>query len=250
MTKRLWTDDEIGFLIDNEGRDASEIADYLGRSRDSIYGMRVQLKKGHVSSKHPWTEDEDEFIVSNPGLKARQVASAIHRSPGAVAKRRQYLTGKYGVSFDMGNKNPTQPGDRRLLAKTCGGCGLLLEASWFGLIHNGHGKGWRNLCTKCRPRRSNQEPWRGVDTKKNRERLQAATLPTAVNHGNPWTESDHVILSDPDMSVLGKALRLGRTYYAVSSACADNGYRSVIGRGDPTKGQWIIAFQKSCELVA
>lgn len=239
MTPKFWTDDEIGLLLDTPDASADELAEMLGRTRRSIYAKRVQLKKGNTALTQPWTEDEDAFIIENPGLKAWRIAEELGRAKTAVDKRRQYLHAKTGIQFIGGNKNPHQPGDRRLLAKTCPECGLVLDASWFGLNRGGHGKGWRKLCTRCRPRSDNQAPWENADTKKSREHLQAASIP-APNHGQPWTEKDHVILSDPDITVLEKARRLGRTYYATHSACADNGYRSLLGKGDPVKGQWII----------
>lgn len=247
---QLWTDEEVGILLDNPKTSADELAEMLGRSRSSIYAKRVKLSQGHVSSRMGWTEDEDDFILDNPGMKARVVAEHLGRAKTAVDKRRQYLSAKFGISFDYGsNKNPHEPGDRRLLAKTCPTCGLLLDASWFGLNHAGHGKGWRKECTRCRPRHGDQRPWANTDTKALSEKLQAASIP-APNHGKPWLEADHAILADPDLSVIEKARRLGRTYYATMSACTDNGYRSRIGKGDPMKGVWVIDNPNDPKAVA
>ena len=241
---RLWTDEEIGTLLDNPNMPSMDIAQILGRTRRSVDGKRHKIKHGHVSSREAWTDSQDDFILANPGMKARVVAEHLGRAKTAIDKRRQILTTRHGVSFDFNsNKNPHETGDRRLLAKTCPDCGLLLEAHWFGLSHEGHGHGWRKQCTRCRPRSLSGEtrkPWPNADTKANRERLQAASLPTATKHGQPWTEADHEVLSNPDLTVIQKAFRLNRTYYATSSACADGGYRSRLGKGDPMKGVWVI----------
>ena len=58
--------------------------------------------------------------------------------------------------------------------------------------------------------------------------------------GQPYTDEDHKVLSDQDLTLLQKALRLGRSYAAVRSMCMRSGYRSHVGLGDPERDQWKI----------
>lgn len=71
-------------------------------------------------------------------------------------------------------------------------------------------------------------------------RLQALTLACASRHRQPWMESDFKVLANPDMTILQKALTLGRSYMAAQSACSANGFKSHVGLGDPERDQWII----------
>lgn len=191
-----------------------------------------------------WTPDEDDVILRTPNLTAAEVARKLGRSTQAVVHRRSLLGRRHGLTFQPGPKGPWVVGKRRLLARSCSKCGLLLEAARFGLSNQGR---WRVICVHCRAvdeqlRAKPYEP-NEVDqarARANIQKLQAITLPSATSHRQPWTEKDHEVLADPDLTGLEKALRLGRTYMAVSSQCRDHGYRSRHGQGDPVKGQWVI----------
>lgn len=67
------------------------------------------------------------------------------------------------------------------------------------------------------------------------------TLERAHKNGQPWTEADERILDDPELTtLLEKALRTSRSYYAVASYCDRRGYISKVGLGDAVAGQWRI----------
>lgn len=184
-----------------------------------------------------WTEDEDRFVLATPHLTTAEVGQRLNRSLSAVRSRRAMLAKRIGITFRQ-NNDPHKPGKRPLLARTCLHCGLLLRAEWFGLDKGG----WRSTCTRCRQAMSPQpNRSRGIDSnKRSTERLQAISLPHAVNHRQPWMERDHAVLADPDLLLIEKAIRLGRTYMATATACSDGGYPSKVGLGDDGKGQWYI----------
>lgn len=193
-----------------------------------------------------WTAAEDDFIAATPHLRTAEVAERLGRTSSAVACRRMKIGQERGMTFRV-NNSPTKVGRRTLLAKTCRSCGLFLESSRFGL-NNGK---WRSRCVHCRAfeggmKRPDRPRGEGSAARAN-ERLQALSLPHAVNHRKPWTQADHRILSDPDLMVIEKAIRLGRTYMATSSACSSNGYSSRVFQGDPTRNQWLITFSSTKE---
>lgn len=235
MSGRLWTDEEIGFLEDSSHLTAREAGAALGRSRESVQRKRGEMLRGELPATNPWTESDDDFIRSTPNLTSLEVAKHLGRSWEATRSRRH----KLGVRSGSPNKSPHRVGKRKLLAKTCPKCGLLLDASWFRLTAS---RLWFSDCTRCRPRSGTARPERKDERPpfESVKRLQEMTQPTAVNRGNPWTDADHEVLADPDLMLIEKALRLGRTYYATHTAVSRSGYSSKVGRGDVTRGQWVI----------
>ena len=189
-----------------------------------------------------WGADEDDFVLRSTHLTTSEVAKALGRSVSAVHHRRSMLGRRHGLTF-TGAKSPHVIGRRRLLAKTCGTCGLLLAADRFG-VNEGR---WRSKCVHCRA--SDEASSGRADSKggrdseqvwANTQRLQTLSLPNATRHRQPLTEGDHEIFADPDLSCIEKALRSKRTYMATVSSCSKFGYHSKVGKGDPVKGQWII----------
>lgn len=132
--RAFWTDEEMGIIEDTLDMPARRVAEefFPHRSLKSVRHKRDQVKDGWVpkSAQRPWADDEDEFLVSNPHLTSQQAAAALMRSYGSVRGRREVLN-KLGEVFGGTNKSPHRVGRRRLVAKTCMGCGLLLDASWF-----------------------------------------------------------------------------------------------------------------------
>lgn len=244
-----WTDEELGYLQDNSDLTARELGRRLGRGMQSVQHKRNQLRNGWSFQREHWTTEDTDFVRQTPHFTAAQVAHHLSRSVSSILNRRYLLSRTEGIDFD-GAKSPFMIGARRLLARTCPDCGYLLQASWFGFDRttNGHGA-WRTLCRRCRQNRwpakrmpgSHAMRKDGVDSARFAEaRLQALTLPRAVNHRAPWLAEHHVILSDPDLTVVEKAIALGRTYQATMSMCSKSGYASRKGLGDPVNGQWFI----------
>lgn len=235
-----WSDEELGFLQDHHDWTAYQVAEVLGRSPMAVSHMRQKISSGWEREREPWTEDEDALVLATPHLTNAQVA---HRLPGrtasAVGHRREVLRAVKGVRFDEFVKIPNHVGARPLVAKSCSKCGLLLAAVWFA-FHRGE---WHSACKRCegsgrapRPRTSRQVE----QTRTSFERRQAMTLEHATNRGQPWTESDHRVLADPDLTLVEKALSLGRTYSGTVNACAGAGYGSKVGLGDPERDQWYV----------
>lgn len=186
-----------------------------------------------------WTSDEDKFVLNTRNLTTQEVARQLGRTTSAVTHRRAMLGRRVGMTFAAGPKGPHIIGRRRLLAKTCGTCGLLLAADRFGLCQGT----WRSRCVHCRAATQAPQPSRGPSSEQaraNTQRLQAMSLPNASRHRQPYTDSDHEVLADPDLTCLEKALRTKRTYMAAISQCSKFGYHSRVGKGDPIKGQWVI----------
>lgn len=246
--QRAWTDDEIGFLLDRADQPARVIAEELGRGVSGVRVMRRKVLSGHVPM-NAWTESEDEFILSNRDMTHEQVAKHLGRAEHATHRRRSTLAKRLGVSF-RGGKSPHHVGRRTLLAKTCPKCGLLLTAKWFSRRGDQSGA-LRGDCIRCEVQQGGQPEIRKAAAERSKsatarrseqnfQKLQAITREKAHHHGQPWVEADHAILDDPESTILSKALRLGRTYSAVANQCHANGYRSLVGLGDPIKGQWVI----------
>lgn len=128
-----------------------------------------------------------------------------------------------------------------MIAQTCKECGLLLQAMWFN--RDNKRNAWHKFCKRCQSRRPSRHA-RAQKARKqmapSRAALQSLSMATASNAGNAWTEPDMVILYDPDMTVIQKALTLRRTYFATESACFANAAKSKRGLGDPERDQWII----------
>lgn len=121
-----------------------------------------------------------------------------------------------------------------LLAKTCPKCGDLLDAECFRR-YAGH---WMTNCKVCDDQRHRKR----VDHHRSEfnARCQAATLP-APNHRAPWSYDDHQVLANPHLTVLEKAVQLGRTFYGTNLACSRWKYPSrVEAKADNEGGRWMI----------
>lgn len=232
---RPWTDEELG-LVESSPLAAPQLALEIGRSPGSVRQMRLRLKGGNPpDTSRGFSEDDLDLLRSTPHLTVQQIADLLGRSYDVTKHRRQQMAREEGIDFggQGANKSPHRIGKRRLLARTCFNCGLLLDGSWFWRNSNG----WHTACARCfkqSPQPADRD--RGDGGK----RLQAMSLPHAHRHRQEWVSSDHEILADETLSVIEKALRLERTYFATHSAVTRNGYRSRVGKGDPMKGVWVI----------
>lgn len=246
-----WTDAEIGFLQDHLDWKSPRIAEELGRSPGAVRQAKRKLRDGSLGAGRTfWSEDEIDFVRRTPNLTTEQVAHHLGRPFGGVAGIRKRLAKDEGVDFGNNQKSPHNIGPRRLLAKTCIGCGLLLEASWFNSSNDkSRGRKWKTQCARClyksdqaahpdRPSKSKRDG--GKSARAARERLQTITRERATRHREPWLEADHEVLRDASLTTFEKALSLGRTYLATHSAVSNNGYTSRVGKGDPMKGVWVI----------
>lgn len=239
MSRRRWTDEEIGFVQDNWDKPLAWTARELGRTIGTLHGLRHKLLHGWVPTKaDDWTSDEDDIIRLTTQLRAVDVARLL---PGRTVHGVNYRRVLLNVDVEK-NKNPFHIGERKLVAKTCNDCGLLLDASWYYKVSQRGGRFWLGHCKKCSSSRhvsrvkKNPPPSHGFFIK----HVQAITRDHATNHGKEWTAADDVVLHRKDIGRIEKALILGRTYESVGTRCHTIGIRSNRRLDAPERVQWII----------
>lgn len=235
-----WTEDELGFLASNPNMSSTQCALALGRSFHSVRGKRAQLRNGWSRERSLWSEDELDVLRATPHWTAEQQARAIGRTAFAVKEVRQRLLRDEGVAFGSSDKRPFV-GSRRLVARTCHACDLILDASWFTRSRS-NGR-WHATCNRCvtKGQRGRHTPGKPGSGAASNRALQAITLERATHHREPWTTADDEVLADPTLSALEKAFRLGRTIVAVRLRAKEHGWKSRVGREDPSNSQWIIS---------
>lgn len=239
---KFWDDEEIGLLQDTMDRPSSEVAMSLGRSPGSVKAMRAKIRNGYIGAteRAPWSPEQDA-IACDPQLSATEAAAKLGRPVGSINARRSKLGASVGSKY---RNDPTCIKDRTLIAKSCAKCGLLLPASYYRR-RAGDGR-WTSHCRFCTSDhhshwhanrgKDETDKWDGVYYKA----AQRATSAVATRNAEPYTERDEAILSDGALTNLQKALRLGRTYAGIASACRDRGYRSSRWLGEPSLEQWRI----------
>jgi hypothetical protein len=241
---RPWTDEEVG-LVESSHLSASTLAEELGRSPGAVRQMRARLRRGDVPLLRGFTDYELDLMRNTPHLTVNQIAELIGRSYDVTKHRRQRLAREEGIDFGGrgANKSPHRVGKRPLVARTCAGCGLLLDASWFWRNQNG----WHTKCASCFVQ---SEKPADRDRGDGGKRLQALSLPNATRRGQEWTEADMAVLSDEALTVFEKATQTRRTYFGAMSATTRYGFKSKVGRGDPEKGRWVIDNPNEAALAA
>lgn len=241
-----WTDEELG-LVEHSALSTAELAEELGRTPGAIYQMRRRLRDGNPPSVNGFTDDDLDIMRSTPHLTVQQLADLLGRPYDSTKHRRQKMARDEGIDFggQGANKSPHRIGKRRLVAKTCGGCGLLLDASWFWANQSGNH-------TKCASCFVQSEKPVDRDRGDGGKRLQSLTLPHATRGGEEWVTADLEVLADETLSVFEKAIRTKRTYYAALTAITKNGFHSRIGRGNPEEqgGVWVIDNPNAPEVTA
>lgn len=221
---------------------------HFGHGYCSTHLRRLKLYGNPLAyspeSGQPWTDDEISVLRRTVHLTARDVAKQLSRSLSSVKTMRHRLSKDEGIVYLQGAAyNPNNVGSRRLLAKTCLGCGLLLPAHWYTLRGSGGGlkRGWTDRCSRCFGRSKQPRPSTAGDgMSHSRKELQRITRERANRHGEPWIDADHLVLRDSTLTIFEKAIALGRSYEATTVACSANGYVSRVGKGDPMHGVWQI----------
>lgn len=230
---------------------AAELAAAFGVSTSTIRNIRRGMSSGHRdfdngSGGSYWTANEDALIRDlGPNLTAKQMERHLPgRTWQAISDRRR----KLGVSARF-NADPRRIGSRPLIAKSCYECGLLLQADWFAFYPSR--RTWSQRCKKCDSAYTQRQPGnrayiarssgdRDNAAKKWLREAQSYTMERATRNGQEYTDADMEVLSNPDLTTIDKALALGRTYFAIRSACDARGMKSHVGLGDPQSDQWII----------
>jgi hypothetical protein len=263
VRERSWSDEELGFLFDHcevvGGRvrgivddqgfrwTCEAIADVLGRTPTAVSHKRsrILLHDWQPTQSSDWSTDEDDILMETGNLTTSQVAKLLPgRTESAVAYRRNVLRSVHPHLSFLGNKgknlSPFRIGRRPLVAKTCITCGLLLDASWFYFKQRKRQTQWSSDCRRCEQGRKVRSVTERRNSRAAADRLQAITLPHAVNKMKEWTASEDELLADPDLRAIEKALRLGRTYLAVRKRMHDIGLTMPIDMGDPRDDVWLI----------
>lgn len=243
--RKLWTDEDYG-LVQSDQFTRQELADMLSVSPTAITNARKRIESGDDQDQaRRFTADEDDLIREHgPSLTAKQLGAMLGRPWQSVSDRRR----KLGVAATY-NTDPLRIGGRPLVAKTCYGCGLLLQADWFGFYPSR--RRWSSRCRKCqsayttsrpgnRRYQANRAKQAALAAKAWIAEMQEYTRERASRSGLPYTEVDHRTLADKDLTHLDKAMALGRTWVAIATACRTFGYKSHVGLGDPARDQWSI----------
>lgn len=164
----------------------------------------------------PWTAEEDA-VVREAKLD-KDAAVLLGRTVRSVRGRRERLGFQRGRAL----LNPMLPNPRSLLpwvtnnrtvlAKSCTGCGLLLDAEWFPRRRRQpYPNALKPSCIRCTNDNSYQY-------QRERERRRAShQVDMAPRSGTQWTSAEDDLICRSDLSVLDMAKMLGRTYEAVHS---------------------------------
>lgn len=201
-----------------------------------------------ASETQRWMAEENQIILD---FGSRMTSESLAKLlPGRSAKATAEQRRRLGVRGpEPAQTKVTNIGARPLLAKTCTACGRLLQAEWFGRDTRRGSTSWRSRCRICRGLMEQSSHYHNptpAQKERKREasadwiaRAQELTRSRATRNNVQYTSKDHEVLSDPDLTILQKALSLGRTYSAVASACLRAGHRSAYGLGEPTD-LWLI----------
>lgn len=258
-----WTPSEDAIIMSSQSAaTADQIASLLpGRSKSAVANRRAKIGAPRTRSQQEpfrrWSDSEDRAIASAPAsVTAAQLAASLPgRTRMAVAHRRRTLnSARPNAGYSI---NPMEVGHRTLVAKTCMSCGHFLAAEKFSVRSR---NGWKaSECAWCASERSLDWRDRNPEKRQNQDasrrifkhRMREATVPLAVRAGYEYTESDMVVLADPKMSILEKALTLGRTYEAVSSTCGNLGFISSQPRtsGSKLDAEWVIRNPGTANLL-
>lgn len=267
-----WTDEEIGFLIDHtdvvNGKIRTHVDDRgfrwtcdaiareLGRAANAVAKKRalVLLHDWQPMQADDWSVDEDDILMETGNLTTSQVARLLPgRTESAVAYRRKVLRSVHPHLSFLGNKgknlSPFRIGRRPLVAKTCISCGLLLDASWFYFKQRKRQTQWSSDCRRCEQGKKVRSVSERQNSRAWSDRLQALTIPRAVNNLKEWTAAEDAVLADPDMRAIEKALQLGRTYLATRKRMHDIGLTMPIDMGDPRDDVWLIDAPNAHRLL-
>jgi len=204
----------------------------VGRTPSAVEKMRAKIKKGWTRERVEWTAEEDDLIRTNRYKTNSELNRLLPgRSENAIQIRRRHI-GVTGCRVDV---NPFVIASRTVVAKTCLECGELMPGEKYSKGRNGTAVSYCRYCYIKRmrvlqekhPERYSKRP--GAQTKataKFKRKMQQLTAPTATRNGYPYLESDYEILADPSLTILGKALRIQRSWVATASACGTRGFKS------------------------
>lgn len=179
-----------------------------------------------------WTQDQIDVAMRLP---AREAAEVLGRTPTAVYLIRHKVRNGYVPQPPSNGRSrhlsvAWSRGGRTLLAQTCTKCGWLIDARYFGKqTYTRKGRTytrWRYWCSWCMTEKTSQDRRERRARGLRDRRSSDVDIPTPRS-GYTWTEFDHQVAADPNLTVIEKALKTGRSYRAITQACAKNHYPSL-----------------------
>lgn len=242
---RFLNDHELAIALD-PAIPVAEAAEIVNRTKNGIWAMRKKAREGTLTLRSSWSDAEIEFLISNPYMTAKQISGHTGRTESAVAQMKLKLAREQGVEFHRGSKSPMSVGQRPLLAKTCADCGMFLGAEWFReTVSRSIRMNWASSCKKCASERAERFQRREGRLGDNSRKYQEVSVHYAHNNGQEYTDADYDILQREDMSLLEKAIAMGRTYAAVSGAVQKFNLQVKHRLGEPQESEWKIFFDSA-----
>lgn len=251
----FWNEERLGYIHETLHSPASGVAEALGVTANSVYGVRAKLKRGFTGTKwSAWGAEDDLIITKYANTRSPSQIAAMFpgRTRSSVSSRMR----KLGVQPALKGErfSPFSRDGRPLLAKTCTRCGELIAAKdYFAFKDTGNIKSHCRFCDAElkklwrveNPERAAEHGFSsgGADRASEwRRRADEATRPSAKRSGEPYLERDFVVLENSSLSVLGKALKLERTWSAVHQACRRFGFGSKSANSLPMREdeKWSI----------
>ena len=99
MGKKVWTEDEIAFLVKYKNRNATWIAKKLGKTRQQVAD---KIHRMGISNRGKWTKEQIDFLKGTAGeISVGKIAKRLGRSKGAVKQKCQELG--LSIVVDTGN---------------------------------------------------------------------------------------------------------------------------------------------------
>lgn len=178
------------------------------------------------AKQRPWAEADDAALVElRASCTDDQLAAYLDRTVAAVRLRLVKLRreGAGPAKAKTGPKFGVPPG-RRLLAKTCPGCGKLRDARHYVFRRDRYDHICRH-CANAAKRRALRAPY---PSEENVAILQEITFAAASNERKRYTDDEVAVIRDLTRDELTIALDLGRSYYAIV-----NKRRKLVGARRP-----------------
>jgi hypothetical protein len=203
----------------------------------------------------PWSDADNAALRDlRQTCTTAQIAAYLGRTANAVAiqlaKLRASSSPEERIPDAKTNVlNPFNiPPSGVLLAKTCLLCGRLRHNSYFSRRRLYYAAHCRVCGNKRKLGQSKYGPYR-----QNVDLLQEITYAQASNERKRYTEDELETISDETQSDLSVALKLGRSYFAVTNKRQKLGIGNW-GKGNPRKnlatdGQWEIDFPEAMQAL-
>jgi len=234
--QNIITDKELEMVAATMGEPRQAVAKKLGRSVPMVTVMRRMVRNGDKRNfSGRWTKDEDDRIREFGDRRvpdAEYEAAFPDRSANAVRYRRSLLGAR---------RHQVGIGKRTVVAKTCPKCGLLKAGEWFSVSSDGRTASYCRPCGVEKAKQGASAAGLHARVIERGRRLQDITAEVATRSGYEYTSADLAVLEDRSITDFQKALALGRSLKATTSARQNRGFRSSVTLlSEVDAGQWLI----------